>query len=91
MKEVAHKTTITLQLDDEVRRRLERRASREGRALESEAAELLGAAVGIVADDGPQNKEGIERFIGMWTKEEAEEFNRFLFTELRRIDPEMWE
>jgi len=90
MKEAADKTTITLELDTETRKRLERKAVLEGRGLEREAYELLRAAVGLGANEGHQNKDGIERFIGMWTEDEAEEFNRNL-AEQRQIDWEMWE
>jgi plasmid stability protein len=87
---VGLKTTITLNVDDELRRRLQQRASRDGKPLESEAADLLRAAVGLGPDAGPQDKAGIERFVGMWSRQEAEEFESSLFSDIRRIDPELW-
>jgi hypothetical protein len=52
MKEAITKDTITLQVNDEVRQRLEQLALRDGREVETEASELLRVAVEIAAEGG---------------------------------------
>ena len=59
-------------------------------AVEELVSELLRAHIQPVDLSQPIGHR-LDPYVGMWTKEEAEEFDRILFTEIRRIDPELWE
>ena len=66
--------------------RIEREAKRSGKSLNRTVIDLL-------TDDSRNSKSrtyhDLDHLIGMWSNEEAEEFNRLL-SEQRTVDPDMW-
>jgi hypothetical protein len=69
---------------------------------ESEASQLslnktiinmLKSAIETVEKKGPQKRKlnhNFDKYFGGWTKEEADEFDRFIKEEFDQIDEEMW-
>lgn len=79
-------------LDERLYEALKRAAQRDGKSVQEYVEALLRENVPACPGDAePAPTGAIEHYIGRWTPEEAEEFNRVLFDEMRRVDPELWE
>ena len=72
-------------------RRIKEKAEADGISLNKAVLRLLEEGVDSgarAARKGPKNN--LARFAGRWSKEEADEFDRYLAEE-RRIDPAAWD
>jgi plasmid stability protein len=78
-------------LPPEVAKAIRAKARKEGLSLNRTVARLLAEATG--KGEGGQRKpvlhQDFDRFFGIWSKEEAAEFDEVL-REQRHIEPEMW-
>lgn len=78
-------------LDERLYEALKRAAQRDGKSVQEYVEALLREKVPACAGDAAPAPTGtVEHYIGRWTAEEAEEFNRAL-AEQRRIDAEEWQ
>ncbi len=81
--------TLTINnIPDDLARRIKQKAAEDGTSVEQTVISMLEEAFGLRRSDDPDRD--LARFIGTWTKEEAEEFEESL-REQRRIDWEMWD
>ncbi len=76
-------------LDDDLARELEARAKAEKLSLNRTVKKLLSEATGLRPRDPSSKPNPFEEFAGVWTVEEAAEFDKTL-EEQRQIDPEQW-
>lgn len=76
-------------MSDKLSMALEERARREGRSLNRTAQDLLISALGLKEKEGMERNEDFREFAGMWSEEEASEFNASVET-LSTIDAEDW-
>lgn len=66
-------------------------ASRSGLSLNKTVISILEEGLGLSGGERPRVRhDNLDKFSGIWSDEEANEFDRLL-AEQRRIDPEMWE
>ena len=74
-----------------IARHIEERSARSGLSLNKTVISILEEGLGISVS-GPRKvrHNDLDRFCGMWSEEQADEFDRSL-AEQRRIDPEMWD
>ena len=87
--QTAKSSAITLRnLPPEVEAAVRERADRDGTSLNKTVIRILEESLGKRRDPRRRGN-GLERFEGLWTREEAQELNRRLAEE-RRIDPELW-
>ena len=80
--------------DDELSDCIRREAEQEGISLNKAALKLLRKGAGLPATILPKTgvrdePDGVARLAGSWTKEEAEEFDRFIEEAFEVIDEEM--
>jgi hypothetical protein len=78
---------ITLRdIPEPVRKRIELEAKRTGKSLNKTVIDLL-----VEDNSAPKSRtyHDLDHLIGIWSDEEAEEFNRVL-KEQRTVDPELW-
>jgi hypothetical protein len=68
---------------------IEAEAARTGASLNATAIRLLQLATNAAGEASPRKRRDLSSFAGTWTKEEADEFDRFL-AEHRKIEPELW-
>ncbi|MCX6598381.1 MAG: hypothetical protein NTV70_18670 [Acidobacteria bacterium] len=68
---------------------IEQKALTDGASLNKTVIKLLEAGAGLDKPAGPPYHD-LDWFIGSWSKEEADEFDRYL-AESRVIDPSDWE
>ena len=78
---------ITLRdIPDPIAKRIEHEAKRTGKSLNKTVIDLLAEGTG---SSKSRTYHDLDHLIGIWTDEEADEFDRLL-KEQRTIDPEMW-
>ena len=67
-------------------------ATREGISLNQASLKLLRKGAGLV-DNNKRGKVGnsLDHLIGLWSREEADEFDAIIEEEFERIDKEIWE
>jgi len=78
-------------LPPEVAKAIRELARQEGLSLNRTVARLLARATGH-GEDKPSGRvihHDLDRFFGVWSREQAEEFDEAL-REQREIEPEMW-
>jgi len=81
-------SSITLHnLNQELYERLVEEATDKGLSLNKIAQKILGDAMGVTKT---KKKRDLSRFVGMWTKEEADKFDRIIEEEFEKIDKEDW-
>jgi plasmid stability protein len=73
-------------LDPDVSRLIDKQAAEEGLSLNQLVKRLLRKALALPGQ-APAPSRGFDDFSGLWTKEEAAEFN---VSVKREIDPEDW-
>ena len=79
-------------LPPEVAKAIRDKAKKEGLSLNRAVARLLAQATGPREEKGegkPVLHHDLDRFFGVWSKKEADEFDEALRDE-RRVEPEMW-
>ncbi len=76
-------------LDPATARMLRSRAQAEGLSLNRMAKNLLAQALGVVPPDTNARRENFEEFCGVWSEEEAREFEEAVVG-LVRVDPGDW-
>lgn len=82
---------IALQgMDDVLKRALQERAEREGRAVEDVIVDILREACRRDDEMQEARHDTLASLAGTWSDDETEEFNRAL-AEQRRIDAEDWQ
>ena len=83
---------ITLRnIPPDVGRRIEERSVRSGLSLNKTVISILEEGLGLASAERPRVRNNdFDEFFGIWSEEQADEFNRNL-AEQRRIDPEMWD
>ena len=74
-------------LDPDVSRLIDKQAAEEGLSLNQLVKRLLRKALALPGQ-APAPTRGFDDFSGLWTKEEAAEFNASV---KREVDPEGWE
>ena len=79
--------------DDELSDCIRREAEQEGISLNRAALRLLRRGAGLSEVPGKRPKIGhsLDQFAGIWTKEEAEEFDRIIEEMTEVIDEEKWQ
>lgn len=83
-------TTLTVRnLPPAVSRAVRQRAKKERLSLSRTIALLLAEATGYAQPRRATRHHDLDRFFGVWSREEYDEFMESL-REQRRIDPEMW-
>ena len=82
---------ITLRnIPPEVARRIEERSARSGLSLNKAVISLLEEGLGVSGFGAPSVRhDDLDDFCGIWTDEQASEFDRAL-ADQRRLDPELW-
>ncbi|MGH8245037.1 MAG: FitA-like ribbon-helix-helix domain-containing protein [Gammaproteobacteria bacterium] len=84
-------TQLTIRdVDPMLHGELKREAARQGTSLNRVVLSLLREAVGLTQDRQPRTYDDLDHLIGIWTDEEAAEFEEAI-APLRAIDPEMWQ
>ena len=74
-----------------VARLIEERSARTGLSLNKTVVQLLEERLGATGPTaGAESYRNLDDLAGVWTDEDAREFDRIL-EEQRRIDPELWE
>ena len=69
---------------------IEKRAAEHGSSLAQAAVQLLERGAGLGKERQASSRQhGLARFAGLWTAEEAAEFDGVL-AEQRQIDPDLW-
>jgi len=88
---VTHTAQLTLRgLDRRLQREIRALAQRENISLNKAALRLLEKGAGISHDKNPdQIGHSLDRFVGTWTHEEAQEFLDSI-TMCEEVDPELW-
>ncbi len=82
--------TITLRdCPPKVAREIEMRAKQRHTSLNRAVVGLLEEALGHTGGSQKTRHHDMDRFIGKWSKTEADEFDKNLKSQ-RRIDPKMW-
>ena len=83
---------ITLRnIPPDVARHIEERSAQSGLSLNKTVIAILEDGLGLSDAGRPRARHNdFDEFCGIWSKEEADEFDRLL-AEQRQIDPEMWE
>ncbi len=82
--------TITLRdCPPQVAREIETRAKKQHTSLNRTVVGLLEEALGLKGAAREKRHLDMDCFIGKWTKEEADEFDKNLKLQ-RQIDPKMW-
>jgi hypothetical protein len=84
--EAAMKTITLRNIPDRLAKQIEERARRSRKSLNQTVIEIIEDRV---APTKPQIHHDLDDFFGVWSDEEAAEFDAFL-KEHRRIDPEDW-
>lgn len=77
------------QIPESVEKKLRMTAAETGQSINKTIITLLEKALGIGKKQYRQKKRDLSRFAGLWTKTEAEEFekNSLVF---EQVDPEVW-
>jgi len=84
-------TVMTIHaLDPEVERRVRQKAEDEHKSLNQTLKELLAESVGVSRKRADVNRARFERFCGVWSEQEADEFDAAV-ADLQRVDPRDWE
>lgn len=83
---------ITLRnIPPEVARLVEARSKETGLSLNKTVIRLLEGLLGTSrSTSAPKRYRDLDDLVGVWTEEEAREFDEILARQ-RRIDPEMWD
>ena len=82
-------TSITVHgLDDAVAKLIKQRARAEGTSVNQTVKRLLEEALGVKPAPRKHRAE-LEKFCGMWSKAQAEEFERAV-ADLGKVDPGDW-
>src|SRR5262245_43531196 len=94
-RRVSHKEIRQLTIrgfGPELERRIRDLAAREDLSLNQAALRLMRRGAGLTnARPQPDRVgDGLDQLAGTWTKEEADEFNRYIEEAFEKIDPEMW-
>ncbi len=76
-------------LEDRLSERLREKAQEQGLSLNRTIKKLLAESLGLEEPPSRDRRQQFLDLFGIWTKEEAEEFNKSL-QETRRLDPEDW-
>ncbi len=76
-------------LEDRLSERIREKARQQGLSLNKTIKKLLAEALGVEEQAPRDRREQFLDLFGIWTKEEAEEFNKSL-EETRKLDPEDW-
>ena len=81
---------ITLRnIPPDVARRIEEKSARSGLSLNKTVISVLEEGLGLSGAERPRVRhDNLDKFCGIWSDEEANEFDRLL-AEQRRVDPEM--
>jgi len=79
-------------LPPEVAKAIRERARKEGVSLNRAVIKLLAEATGFAKakPKKPVLHHDLDHIFGVWTKEEADEFDQFLKEHRSIVDPEMW-
>ncbi len=77
-------------LDPEVERRVRRKAEDEHKSLNQTLIELLAESVGVSRNRADVKRARFERFCGVWSKQQADEFDAAV-AGLQRVGPRDWE
>jgi hypothetical protein len=91
-REVIHLKQITIRgIPEEVERVIQKEAQKKGLSINKSLLLLLEKAVGSKKNDKKKKSlyHDLDRFFGIWTKEEAETFEKNLDLQ-REIDEEIW-
>ncbi len=75
-------------LDPVVAKLLKQRAKAEGLSVNRTVKKLLEEALGV-RPAGQKHRRDFEKFCGMWTKEQADEFDRAV-GDMQVVDPADW-
>lgn len=82
---------ITLRnVNEELRQALEEHAGNEGKSVEELVVDIVRQDMVKRPPRATPIGHRLDPYIGMWTREQADEFNQAL-AEQRWIDPELWE
>jgi hypothetical protein len=76
-------------VDEKLGEALKREAAARNLSINRLVLQLLREGVGLEATRSPIRYNDLDQFIGKWTTEEADEFDRYL-TEQRNIDLDLW-
>jgi hypothetical protein len=76
-------------VDETLGEALKKEAALRGVSVNRLVLQLLREGVGLASPRGPVRYTDLDHFIGKWTAEEADEFDRHL-AEQRKIDPDLW-
>lgn len=77
-------------LPPEVAKFIREKAHKEGLSLNRAVVQLLEEATGVKRTRKPVVHHDLDHLFGVWSAEEADEFDRYLEEHRSIIDPEMW-
>ncbi len=90
MQRTAPPTAITLRnLPPGIAEAIRERAEQDKTSFNKTVIRILEESLGAQLNGGRRTN-GLERFAGTWTDEQADEFDAQL-KEIRKIDPELWD
>jgi hypothetical protein len=93
-RKVSHKPIKQLTIRGfgaDLERRIRDLAARENLSLNQAALVFLRRGAGVGQDRPPDRVgDSLDRFVGLWTRDEGEQFDQFIKNEFGKIDPEMW-
>jgi len=72
---------------EDAKRELERRAKAAGLSVSRLLLNMIGDGTRPTAEEKARRRAALQRFVGMWTKEEADEFRKRI-ADMERVDKE---
>ncbi len=82
-------SSITIHnIEPEIDKMIRQKAEAEGNSLNKTIKNLLKSSLGISKQ---VKKNNLDRFYGVWSKEEADEFDKIISQEFEKIDPKDWQ
>lgn len=75
-------------IEPELNRMIRRKATADGNSLNKTIKNLLRSSLGV---SKTTKKNNLDKFYGVWSKEEADEFDKAISQEFEKIDPKDWQ
>lgn len=76
-------------LEDPLNERIQEKARQQGLSLNKTIKKLLAESVGLKEPAPRDRRKQFLDLFGIWTKEDAEEFNKNV-RDIRKVDPQDW-
>ena len=76
-------------MDDQLSRELRNRAKSESVSVNALVKQLLSESLGIKVPEEPPHKKDFAEFLGVWSKDEANEFEKNI-SDMSVVNPEDW-